>query len=128
MGSSSSGKTSKAETFSFLSILKRTSSHVFPSPQSHSSTVSSDGISGSRAAKSTRRRICLESRGWLPVPRWATTAQFRASSRKGATREGAGGPVHPRTWMGTFLYEQWQQLLVYSPVLHSSLDIIKLVY
>ena len=43
--------------------------------------------------------------GWLPVPRWATTAQFRAASREGATREGAGGPVHPGTRMGTFLYE-----------------------
>merc|ERR1712088_1158420 len=84
---------------------QKTSNHVFPSPQSHSSTVSSDGISGSRAAKSTRRRICLAGRGWLPVPRWATTAQFRAARVEGAAREGEGGSVHPGAWMGTFLYE-----------------------
>ena len=111
---------------------QRTSNHVFPSPQSHSSTVSSDGISGnnssdtitasmpkyrmkcknysnyndsnlgSRAAKSTRGRICLASRGWLPIPRRATTAAARG---KGAARQGAGGSVHPGAWMGTTLYE-----------------------
>jgi len=110
---------------------QRTSNHVFPSPQSHSSTVSSDGISGndssdtitasmlkyrmkckncnyndsnlgSRAAKSPRGRICLASRGWLPIPRRATTA---AAWGKGAARQGAGGSVHPGAWMGTTLYE-----------------------
>merc|ERR1712198_91445 len=107
---SSSGKTSKAERSAFLLILefsKQISNHVVPSPQSHSATVSSDGISGSRAAKPTRRRICLASWGWVPVPRRARTAEFRAARELPAApaREGEGGSVYPGARMGALLYE-----------------------
>merc|ERR1712141_697979 len=75
---------------SFPPSLKINSNHVFPSPQSHGATVSEDGLTGSRTAKSARRRIRLESRGWLPVPRWT---RWPAATGLRAAMEGPELPV-----------------------------------
>ena len=45
--------------------------------------------------------------GWLPVPRRARTAQFRAARElpTAPAREGAGGSIYPGARMGALLYE-----------------------
>merc|ERR1712038_1067759 len=133
MGSSieeTSGPTaSVSHLASFPPTLKR-SNHVFPSPQSHGATVSEDGLTGSRTAKSARRRIRLESRGeisvldsleiptvnhpdltltvspspgWLPVPRW--TRWPAATGLRAAVEGPEAGSVHPGARVGALTLE-----------------------
>merc|ERR1712061_548107 len=85
---------------SFPPSLQNNSNHVFPSPQSHGATVSEDGFTGSRTAKSARRRIRLESRGWLPVPRWPAATGLRA-----AMEGPEAGSVHPGARVGALTLE-----------------------
>merc|ERR1711910_219591 len=88
---------------SFPPTLKNNSNHVFPSPQSHGATVSEDGLTGSRTAKSAWRRIRLESRGWLPVPRW--TRWPTATGLRAAVEGPEAGSVHPGARVGALTLE-----------------------
>merc|ERR1712061_299376 len=108
MGSSSTEETSGpaasvCHLTSFRPSLYNNSYHVFPSPQSHGATVSEDGLTGSRTAKSAWRRIRLESRGWLPVPRW--TRWSAATGLRAAMEGPEAGLVHPGARVGALTLE-----------------------
>merc|ERR1712018_28154 len=96
------GKSSRAETF--LLILKQNLKRCLPKPSKPLCNSQFEWHLRGWSSKVDTERICLESRGWLPVPRW-TAATSTGAMGESATREGAGGSIHSRTWMGTFLYE-----------------------
>merc|ERR1712203_180640 len=88
---------------SHLFLLLKTTKIIFPSPQSNGATVSEDGFTGSRTAKSARRRIRLESWGWLPVPRW--TRWSAATGLRAAMEGPEAGSVHPGARLGALTLE-----------------------